>query len=192
MLLNNSAIHAARFKRIWPAISVKYRRNLLQNGSFMRVAHAVLLLAVAASPAFAQERAPEIVIPGKPGVPVYINGIDASWGVVESDFGLDRPGMMTPTVVYRPIVVSYPSNAPGYHPTTGQRPGYGRLEIVPPPDRVLPPPAPTYYRSWSSGSASGPVTDYPSYQMPPVEISPQFGRRRSPKSNNSGQNHKGP
>jgi hypothetical protein len=126
----------------------------------MRAVSAVLLLGVAASPAFAQDGAPEIVIPGKPGVPVYINGIDASWGVVESDFGLGRPGWMTPTVVYRPLVVSYPSNVPGYHPTTGQRPGYGRLEIVPPADRPQPPPAPTYYRSWSSGSGSGPVTDY--------------------------------
>jgi hypothetical protein len=43
----------------------------------------VLLLAVAASPAFAQDRAPEIIIPGEP---VYINGIDASCGVVEGYF----------------------------------------------------------------------------------------------------------
>ncbi len=51
-------------------------------------------------------------------------------------------------------------------PTTGKRPGYGRFEIVPPPDRPLPPPAPTYYRSWSSGSASGPVTEYAPYYGP--------------------------
>ena len=44
----------------------------------MRLVRAILLLAVTASPASAQ-RGPEIVIPGKPGVPVYINGIDASW-----------------------------------------------------------------------------------------------------------------
>ena len=57
----------------------------------MRPLPATLLAAAfAASPALAQ-RAPEIVIPGKPGIPVYINGIDASWGVVEGDFGLDRP-----------------------------------------------------------------------------------------------------
>jgi hypothetical protein len=43
----------------------------------MRLVHAIVLLAVTASPAFAQG-VPEIVIPGKPGVPVYINGIDAS------------------------------------------------------------------------------------------------------------------
>jgi hypothetical protein len=165
----------------------------------MRVGHAVLLLAVAVSPAFAQERAPEIVIPGKPGVPVYINGIDASWGIVEGDFGLDRPGMVTPTVIWRPLAVSYPVNVPGYHPTTGQRPGYGRLEIVPPANRPLPPPAPTYYRSWSSGSSSGPVTDYPPYAVPQVEISPTFGRRNwkskgssSGSGSGSGSGKKGP
>ena len=160
-------------------------------GPMMRAVFAVLLLAVVASPAFAQDGAAEIVIPGKPGVPVYINGIDASWGVVESDFGLSRPGWMTPTVVYRPLAVSYPLNVPGYHPTTGQRPGYGRLEIVPPANRPLPPPAPTYYRSWSSGSASGPVTDYPPYAAPQVEISPTFGRRNW-KSKGSGSSKKGP
>ena len=64
----------------------------------MRPVSAILLAAITASPAFAQ-RAPEIVIPGKPGVPVYIDGIDASWGIVESDFGLDRPGMLAPRKV---------------------------------------------------------------------------------------------
>jgi hypothetical protein len=141
----------------------------------MRLIQAVLLLAVTASPAFAQ-REPEIVIPGKAGVPVYINGVDASWGIVESEFGLDRPGS-APTVIYRPLVVSLPAYAPPYHPKTGQRPGYGRLEIIPPADRPLPPPAPTYYRSWSSGSASGPVTDYPPYPAPTVVVSPNFGNR---------------
>src|SRR5271163_2012725 len=149
----------------------------------MRLLCCALLFAAIATPAFAQ-RGPEIVIPGKPGVPVYINGIDASWGVVEGDFGLDRPGMVTPTVVWRPLVVSYPTNVPGYHPTTGQRPGYGRLEIIPPANRVLPPPAPTYYRSWSSGSASGPVTDYAPYNGPAaVSIEQNGGRHKhSPKT----------
>jgi hypothetical protein len=144
----------------------------------MRLVPAVLLLAATACPAFAQ-RAPEIVIPGKPGVPVYIDGIDASWGVVEGDFGLDRPGMLTPTVIYRPLVASLPTRVPSYHPTTGRRPGYGRLEIVPPADRPLPPPAPTYYRSWSSGSASGPVTEYAPYYGPDsIGVGNSYGRRR--------------
>ncbi len=143
----------------------------------MRFVHAALLLAVTASPALAQ-REPEIVIPGRPGVPVMINGIDASWGVVEGEFGLDRPGMVAPTVIYRPLLISVPENVPGYYPRDGRKPGYGRLEIVPPPDRSLPPPAPTYFRSWSSQSAPGPVTDYPPYPVPPVVVTPQFGRGR--------------
>jgi hypothetical protein len=151
----------------------------------MRLVHAVLLLVVTASPAFAQ-REPEIVIPGKAGVPVYINGIDASWGVVEGEFGLDRPGLVAPTVIYRPLVVSYPqTDVPDYYPRDGKRPGYGRLEIVPPANRLLPPPAPTYYRSWSSESAPGPVTDYAPYNGPAaVGIDQNFygggGHRRHP------------
>jgi hypothetical protein len=157
----------------------------------MRLIGAVLLFPVIASPAFAQ-REPEIVVPGKPGVPVYINGIDASWGIVEGEFGLDRPGAMAPTVIYAPLVASVPENAPrAYNPADGGRPGYGRLEIVPPPDRPQPPPAPTFYRSWSSGSAPGPVTDYPNYPMPNVDVYSQFGRRRPWKSHGSGDDNHG-
>ncbi len=185
MLLNNSAVEAVRFKRISPALCIECRAIRVCHGLLMRLEPAILLLAVTASPALAQ-RAPEIVIPGKPGVPVYIDGIDASWGVVEGDFGLDRPGMVTPTVIYRPLTVALPLRVPSYYPATGKRPGYGRLEIAPPPDRVLPPPAPTYYRSWSSGSAAGPVTEYPPYAPPTVVISPDNGGRRSPKSSGSG------
>lgn len=153
----------------------------------MRLVQTILLLAVTASPAFAQ-REPEIVIPGKPGVPVYINGIDASWGVVESDFGLDRPGLLAPTVVYRPLLAELPATAPSYHPKTGKRPGYGRLEINPPLNRRLPPPAPTFYRNWSIQSAPTPATDPSSYSMPMpnIEVSPYFGRRGRHRSRGSG------
>ena len=144
----------------------------------MRFLHAALMLVISASPAFAQ-REPEIVIPGRPGVPVMINGVDASWGVVVGEFGLDRPGLLAPTVIYRPLLISVPQFVPGYYPSTGRRPGYGRLEVVPPPGTPKPPPAPTYYRSWSSQSAPGPVTDYPSYPMPPVVVAPTLdGYRR--------------
>ncbi len=142
----------------------------------MRFAYVALLLAVTTSPAFAQ-REPEIVIPGRPDVPVIINGIDASWGVVVGEFGLDRPGAMAPIVIYQPLLASVPYAVPGYFPKTGKKPGYGRLEINPPPDQPPPPPAPTYYRSWSSQSAPGPVTTYPAYPMPPVIVEPNFGRR---------------
>jgi hypothetical protein len=135
----------------------------------------VLLLAVTATPAFAQ-REPQIVIPGRPDVPVMINGVDASWGIVEGEFGLDRPGAMAPTVIYRPLLVSVPYSMPGYFPRSGRKPGYGRLEVVPPPGEPLPPPAPSYFRNWSSQSAPGPVTDYPPYPAPPIVYSPNIDR----------------
>jgi hypothetical protein len=143
----------------------------------MRLIPAALLLAVTTSPALAQ-REPEIVIPGKPGVPVIINGVDASWSVVEGEFGLDRPGAMAPVIVFRPLLATVPYAVPSYFPKTGKKPGYGRLEIIPPPNAPKPPPAPTYFRSWSSQSAPGPVTDYVPYPMPPVVVAPNFGNRR--------------
>jgi len=147
----------------------------------MRVLHAaVLLLALGANPAFAQ-RIPSIVIPGRPDVPVIINGIEASWSVVEGDYGLDRPIGMVPTVIYRPFAVMVPGPGrgpdapprrrvygPAYFPSTGQRPGYGRLEVVPPPDRPLPRPAESFFQSWSSQSAPGPVTTYAPFAAPPI------------------------
>jgi hypothetical protein len=145
----------------------------------MRFFHAALLLAVTTSPALAQ-REPEIVIPGRADVPVIINGVDASWSVVEGEFGLDRPGAMAPVIVFRPLLGAAPYVAPpeSYFPKTGKKPGYGRLEIIPPPDAPKPPPAPTFYRSWSSQSGSGPVTDYAPYPMPPVVVEPGFGQDR--------------
>jgi hypothetical protein len=155
----------------------------------MRVLHAaVLLLAFGASPAFAQ-RIPSIVIPGRPDVPAIINGIDASWSVVEGDYGLDRPIGMVPTVIYRPFAVVVPEPdrgparrrvyGPAYFPSTGERPGYGRLEVVPPPNRPLPPPAESFFQSWSSQSAPGPVTTYPPFAAPPI-IWNGGGRYRRP------------
>jgi hypothetical protein len=143
----------------------------------MRLIHAALLLAVMTSPALAQ-REPEIVVPGRADVPVIINGVDASWSVVEGEFGLDRPGAVVPVIVFRPFFAATPYTAApeSYFPKTGKKPGYGRLEIIPPPDAPKPPPAPTYYRSWSSQSAPGPVTDYAPYPMPPVVVEPGFGQ----------------
>jgi len=145
----------------------------------MRLLQAALLLAASASPALAQ-REPVIVIPGRPGVPVYINGIDASWAIVEGEFGLDRPGVGAPVVTYRPLTAFVPYSMPNYYPRDDRRPGYGRYEIVPPPNHALPPPAPNYFRSWSSGSAPGPVTEYAPFPAPPVFVSPTFGHRHGP------------
>jgi hypothetical protein len=164
------------------------------------------LLAVTASSALAQ-RAPVIVIPGRPDVPVYIHGIDASWGIVEGEFGLDRPNMVTETVIWRPYPPTLVYPTPGYYPADGRRPRVGRLEVLPPANRKLPPPAPTYYRYWSSESQQYPATEYaPSYGGG-IVVEPQFGGggARPDRGNqnqgghqsqaghqNQGEHHKGP
>ena len=154
----------------------------LTDGLAKRFAAAAMLVGLTASSSIGQT-IPSLVIPGRPDVPVIINGVDASWGVVEGDYGLDRPIGMVPTVIYRPSVVVAPEKGPyrgppssepaqpsgsGYFPHNDEKPGYGRLEIVPPPDRPLPPPAEPFFQSWSSSSAPGPVTEYPPYPMPQI------------------------
>lgn len=137
----------------------------------MRFVPTALVLCVMSGAALAQTgRVPAIVVPGRPDVPVIINGVDASWSVVEGDFGLARPGLFTPTVIYRLPPVVGPlygpaANGTGYFPHTGEKPGYGRLEVIPPPDRPLPPPAPSYRKSWSSSSDPTPA-DLPSTYNP--------------------------
>ena len=178
----------------------------------MRFVHAAVLFLLSASPALCQ-RAPEIVVPSRPDVPILMNGVDVSWAVIEGDFGLDRPGEMTPTVIYRlhPILLPYDVRSfqePGYFPQEGRRPGYGRLEVTP-RHRRLPPPAPSYYRSWSSDSASASgssAADYPtnpSLNAPPLgpsfdgpPIGPSFnglsGRSSNGASNNGARNKGAP
>jgi len=154
----------------------------------MRFLYVVLLLAVTTSSALAQ-REPEIVVPGRPGVPVYINGVDASWGIVEGEFGLDRPNEVAPTVVWRPYLISAPYGTPGYYPADGRHPRSGRLEIPPPPNRRLPPPAPTYYRYWSSESAPDAVTESPSYT--PLVVAPTINGRGRRGDDHYGEGQKG-
>jgi len=149
----------------------------------LRLALAVLAVScMLAAPVRAQHE-PVIVVPGKPGVPVIINGQDASYAVVEGDWGLERPGHMAPTVIYGPVAISG-SPGGGYYPYTGRRPRRGRYEVWPPPDRELPPPAPSYHRSWSTQSdASVPVTTYPPFDPPPVILAPEIdaGNAKKPK-----------
>jgi hypothetical protein len=108
---------------------------------------------------------PVIALPGNPQVPVVIDDMPASGALVSGDWGLYAPGRVVPEVlapVYGPVDPVFAPYAPyrGYYPRTGNRPRYGRQEVIV-PRRPLPP-APTYYRSWSSESPdSGPVTDYP-------------------------------
>jgi hypothetical protein len=121
--------------------------------------------------------APAIVIPGKPGAPVIVNGYDASYAVVEGDWGLDRPGHVPPTIVSGPLLVPMPEYYSGYYPAYGRRPGYGRLEIEPPPNRRLPPRVERYYRSWTSQSDPLPVDIEPSANQSPVIVAPEINVR---------------
>ena len=96
--------------------------------------------ALGATPARA-DGSPVFVVPGKPGVPVIVNplGFDASYTVVEGDFGLSRPGQVNPVIVGGPLVAPAPYYPGGYFPRSdGQRPGYGRYEVDPGPNRRVP------------------------------------------------------
>jgi hypothetical protein len=91
-----------------------------------------------------------------------IYGADASYCVVEGDYGLDRPGHV-PLLVYACPIVPPPISGSGrsYYPAAGRQPGYGRFEIEPPPNRRLPPPAQDYRREWGTQSDAGPAVINP-------------------------------
>src|SRR5882672_2638012 len=125
------------------------------------------LLAGLAGPGRAGETEPVIVIPGRPGVPVMLYGRDVSGAVLEGDWGLARPGIVTPTIVQEGWAHPLYGPPPAYFPATGQRPRYGRLEVIPPPNRRLPPPAQPYYRDWTVQSGTAPATIAPPYDPPP-------------------------
>jgi hypothetical protein len=125
-----------------------------------------------AAPARADHQ-PVLVVPGRPGVPVIIDGRDVSWSVIEGDWGLYRPGAVTPTVTYpyRPSV-PYDGRRHGYFPATGKIPRYGRYEIEPPANRRLPEPAESFHRYWSTQPDSI-GADYPPLYPPPVIPAPR-------------------
>ena len=141
-----------------------------------RVLVIAIVAAVAGSALAGAARAdhqPMLVVPGKPGVPVIINGRDASWAVVDGDWGLYRAGHGQVSVLYPARVLLGPPVG-GYFPHTGRRPRLGRFEIEPPPNRLLPPPAESYHRVWGTQSDPGPVTEYPPFEPPQVIVAPKI------------------
>jgi hypothetical protein len=125
------------------------------------------------------------VIPGRLGVPVIINGLDASYAVIEGEFGLGK-GYQVPKTIYGAHPIAPEPPVGHYYPSLGLRPAYGRLEIEPPSNRKLPQPAESYYRSWSAQSAPlPPQTDVPP-NPPPIVIAPEINlqgdRPRIPES----------
>ena len=116
---------------------------------------------------------PAIAVPGNPGTPVIIDGRNASWAVVEGDWGLYRPGHVAPAVFYPYAPGSDHWQTRSYYPFTGKRVRSGRLEVIPSANRRLPPRAESFYRSWSTDSPPVPAqTDYPAV-VPPVILAPR-------------------
>ena len=116
----------------------------------------------------------DFVIPGRPGVPIIINGIDASYAVVEGDWGLGKGVHVQPTV-YGGRYIDPEPNVGHYYPSAGSQPAYGRLEIEPPANRALPQPAESYHQSWSAQSTPQPVQPEVPFYPPPVIFAPQGG-----------------
>jgi hypothetical protein len=150
---------------------------------FVRMRWAVFSLGIGSALAgLADARAdhgPVLVVPGRPHIPVPINGYNAAWGVVEGDWGLYRPGAPPGVTVYpspfvppllpeKPVRYRPPAR---YFPTLGTKPFVGRLEIEPPANRPLPKPAEGYSRSWSAESPDVPPTQYT--PTGPMMISPE-------------------
>jgi hypothetical protein len=113
------------------------------------------------------------VVPGRPGVPIIINGLDVSYAVIEGEFGLGK-GYQAPKTIYgaRPVAPEPPVGH--YYPSLGLRPGYGRYEIEPPTSRKLPSPAESYYRSWSAQSAPLPPSSDVPPSPPPIVVAPEI------------------
>jgi hypothetical protein len=139
----------------------------------MRAGLALVILIGTTSVAFAGGGF-DIVIPGRPGVPIIINGIDASYAVVEGEWGLGRGEQVQPTI-YGGRYVDPGPRVGQYYPSAGRVPGYGRLEIEPPANRKLPPRAAHFHHSWSAESAPLPAQIEPPYYPPPVIYAPQGG-----------------
>jgi hypothetical protein len=151
--------------------NIRNMRPLLLAGSL------ALAALGAAAPAVADNE-PVIVVPGRPGVPVMMYGVDVSGAVIEGEWGLNRPGVVAPTVIMRySPPPSYQAPA-AYFPANGQRPRVGRVEVIPPPNRRLPKPAEPFYRDWMTQSDPGPVTIPTPYDTPPVVVAPRFSRVR--------------
>jgi hypothetical protein len=141
----------------------------------MRAANAFFILIATTLPASAGDGF-NIVIPGHPGVPIIINGVDASYAVVEGDWGLGRGDHVEPTV-YGGRYVDPDPQVGHYYPSAGVRPAYGRLEIEPPANRKLPKPAESFHQSWSAQSAppvAQPPPVVPPYP-PPIIQAPPYG-----------------
>ena len=88
----------------------------------MRLIMAAAILIGSMPLAFAGEGF-DLVVPGRPGVPIIVNGIDVSYAVLEGDFGLGKGVNNQPTVFGGRYVGWDQPNVGHYYPSLGLRPG---------------------------------------------------------------------
>ena len=119
--------------------------------------------------------APSLVIPGRPDVPVMINGRDASYCVVDGDWGLDRPSPGTTVTCGPPVAVLPGAGAGnGFYPYAASGRVSAGSRFCRPPDRRLPQPAESFHRAWG---AAPPVSEEVLPDPPPVIPAPRAPRR---------------
>jgi hypothetical protein len=114
-----------------------------------------------------------VAIPGRPDVPVIVNpyGFDASYAIIEGDFGLNKPAQNnTQIIVGSPLSPLVPARR-FYFPHADSAPAYGRFEAPPAGGRVTQTPQ-SYNRSWGAASDPLPASTDPAY---PMTISPFVG-----------------
>src|SRR6185312_8132489 len=138
----------------------------------MRVSVTLAFLIAMSSPALAGGGF-DIVIPGRPGVPIISNGVDASWAVVEGEWGRGKNNQVQPTVYGGRYIDPVPQVG-HYYPSAGRQPGYGRLELEPPANRQLPPPAESFHESWSAQSAPLPAQSNVPVNPPEIIYAPRY------------------
>jgi hypothetical protein len=142
----------------------------------MRAAFSLAILIGTTWTVWAGSNGPYIVIPGRLGVPIIINGVDASYSVVEGDWGLGKGVHVQPTV-YGGRFIDPEPNVGHYYPSSGHLPGYGRLEIEPPGKSR---PAESFHQSWSAESMPQPAQPAVPLYPPPVITAPQNGEAGIP------------
>jgi len=137
------------------------------SSSFRVVGLATAISAVLGAGCVCTARAdsqPVIAIPGHLGVPVIINGIDATGAEVYGDWGLSRPGEGyviieggTPTPLGRSPVRYFPTSS------AAQDPRGSETKVVPSPPRGASPARPAastdFHQSWSAGANPGPMPE---------------------------------
>lgn len=140
----------------------------------MRTLSALLFVIGTTLPAVAADGF-NIVVPGRPGVPIIINGVDASYRVIEGDWGLDRGIHVQPTI-YGGRAIDPVPNVGHYYPSLGRQPGYGRVEVEPPSNRRLPQPAESYHEHWSAKSPAMEHNETPANPPAIIVAPPEFRR----------------